>query len=198
MTGAFDFAKHKGGYLIKNGLLFHRANIFENTVERLVAPKGKRKSLLELAHEKLGCHLARKKTKERIGLSFVWPTMKKYVIDFCRTCAVCQKRVPITYLDRVPIGGGVVSTEPVFSHFYVDALGPLFNQKAEYNYCIVFSDHASRFPHAVAVRNLTAISFCEAMLSFWQFTGFRTKIITDNATNFTGELTREFLKRVGC
>ena len=64
LTGAFDFAKHnKGGYLIKNGLLFHRAKIFENTVERLVVPKERRKSLLELAHEKLGCHLARKKKK---------------------------------------------------------------------------------------------------------------------------------------
>jgi len=37
-----------------------------------------------------------------------------------------------------------------------------------------------------------------AMLSFWQFTGFPTKVTTDNATSFTGELTREFLKRVGC
>jgi len=72
LAGAFDFAKHnKGGYFTKNGLLFHRAKIFDNTVERLVVPKGRRKSLLELAHEKLGCHLARKKTKERIGLSFM-------------------------------------------------------------------------------------------------------------------------------
>jgi len=96
LTGAFDFAKHnKGGYLIKMGLLFHRAKSFENTVERLVVPKGRRKSLLELAHEKLGCHLARKKTKERIGLSFMWPTMNKDVTDFCRTCAACQKRAHI-------------------------------------------------------------------------------------------------------
>jgi len=36
------------------------------------------------------------------------------------------------------------------------------------------------------------------MLSLWNFTGFPTKVTTDNATNFTGELTREFLKRVGC
>ena len=141
MAGAFNFAK--GGYFIKNGLLFHRAKIFDNTVERLVVPKGRRRSLLELAHGKLGCHLARKKTKERIGLSFMWPTMNKDVVDYCQTCEVCQKRAPITYLDRVPIEGGVVSTEPVFSHFYVYALGQLFNQKVEYNYCIVFLDHAS-------------------------------------------------------
>jgi len=139
LTGAFDFAKHnKGGYLIKNGLHVHRAKIFENTVERLVVPKGRRKSLLELAHEKPGCHLACKKTKERIGLTFMWHTMNKDVIDFCRTCAVRQKRALITCLDHVPIEGDVVSTEPVFIHFYVDALGPLFSQKVEYNYCIVF------------------------------------------------------------
>ena len=76
--------------------------------------------------------------------------------------------------------------------------GPLFTHKAEYNYCIVFLDHTSRFPHAVAVCNLTAKTCCEAMLSLWQFTGFPTRVTTDNATNFTGELTREFLKGVGC
>ena len=63
---------------------------------------------------------------------------------------------------------------------------------------MVFLDHTSRFPHAVPLRNLTAKSCCEAMLSLWQFTGFPTKVTTDNATNFTSELTREFLKRVGC
>jgi len=46
------------------------------------------------------------------------------------------------------------------------------------------------------VRNLTAKSCCDAMLSFWQFSGFPTKVTTDNATNFTGELTREFVKCV--
>jgi len=59
LTGAFGFAKHnKGGYLIKNGLLFRRAKIFENTVERLFVPKERRKSLLELAHEKTGMSLS--------------------------------------------------------------------------------------------------------------------------------------------
>jgi len=100
---------------------------------------------------------------------------------------VCSlsEATPITYLDRVPIEGGVVLTELVFRHFYVDAFGTLFNKKAEYNYCIEFLDHASTFPHAVAVRNLTAKNCRDAMLFFWQFTGFPTKVTTDNATNFT-------------
>jgi len=36
------------------------------------------------------------------------------------------------------------------------------------------------------------------MLSLWQFTGFPTRVASDNAGNFTAKLTREFLKRVGC
>jgi len=111
---------------------------------------------------------------------------------------VCQRRAPVTYRDRLPIVGSVVSVEPVFNHFYVDALGPLFNHRTEYNYCLVFLDHTSRFPHAVALRNLTAKSCCEAMLSLWQFTGLPTKVTSDRASNFTGELTQEFLRRIGC
>jgi len=58
LSGAFNFAKqNKGGYFIKNGLLFHQTKICENTVERLVVPKGRRQSLLELAHDQVGCHL---------------------------------------------------------------------------------------------------------------------------------------------
>jgi len=36
------------------------------------------------------------------------------------------------------------------------------------------------------------------MLSLWQFTGFPTRVTSDNAGNFTAELTCEFQKRVGC
>ena len=199
LQGAFRLVKqNKGGYFLRNGCLFHRIKILGNAVERLVVPKSRRAGLLQLAHDQVGCHLGIRRTKERIGLNFTWPTVVQDVIEHCRCCEVCQKRAPITYRDRVPIVGGVVSVEPVFSHFYVDALGPLFNHKTDYNYCLVFLDHTSRFPHAVALRNLTAKSCCEAMLSLWQFTGMPTKVTSDRATNFTGELTQEFLKRVGC
>ena len=128
LSGAFEFAKlSKGGYFLKNGILFHRTKILDNFVERLVVPKRRRRALLELAHDKLGCHLRVRRTKDHIGLSFMWPMMINDVVDYCRSCEVCQKRAPITYRDRVPIEGSVVSVEPVFSHFYVDALAPLLS-----------------------------------------------------------------------
>jgi len=56
-------------------------------------------------------------------------------------------------------------------------------------------DHTSRLPHVVP---LTAKSCCDAMISLWQFTSFPTKVSFYQAQNFKAELTREFLKRVGC
>ena len=132
LAGAFVFAKQrKAGYFTRDGLLYHKATICDRPVERIVVPIGRRQALLHLAHDMVGGHLAIRKTKERIGLNFMWPTMNRDVIEYCKTCEVCQKRAPITSRDRVLIEGGVVSTEPVFSHFYIDALGPLCNHKIE-------------------------------------------------------------------
>jgi len=39
---------------------------------------------------------------------------------------VCQKRARVTFRDRVPTEGSVVSMEPVFSHFMSTVLGRFF------------------------------------------------------------------------
>jgi len=199
LSGAFELARaNKGGYFLKNNLLFHQTTLLGHDVEQLVIPVGRRAEILDLAHSRVGCHMGIRRTKERIALTFTWPSLINDVIKYCRECEVCQKRARVTFRDRVPIEGGVVSMEPVFSHFYVDCLGPIFPYKTAYNYAIVLLDKASRFPHAVPLRSLTAKNCCEAMLSVFQFTGMPSKVTTDRASNFTGELTREFFRRIGC
>ena len=137
LSGAFKLAReYKGSYFLKNNLLYHRAKLLEQTVERLVVPCDKRKNILDLAHNLVGGHMNIRRTKD----SFMWPNLTNDVIDYCRTCEICQRRTKITCYDKVPIQGGVVSVEPVFSHFYVDCLGPLCAYSIQYNYAIVFLD----------------------------------------------------------
>ena len=82
----------------------------------------------------------------------------------------------MTCKDRVPTEGGVVSVEPVFSHFYVDCLDPLCSYSIQY---IVFLDKVYRYPHCVPLRSITVRSCCEAMLSFWHdFTKINGKNLT--------------------
>jgi len=105
--------------IFKNNLLYHRAKLLEQTVERLVVPCDRRKNILNLAHNLVGRHMGIRRTKDRIALSFMWPNLTNDVIDYCRTCEICQRRAKITCSDKVPIHGGVVSVESVFSHFFV-------------------------------------------------------------------------------
>jgi len=80
----------------------------------------------------------------------------------------------------------------------MDCLGPIFNHKVEYNYCLVLVDSATRWPAAFPLRALTARNVCEALLQLWMVTGVPTVVSSDNATNFTSKLNQEFLNRLGC
>jgi len=82
--------------------------------------------------------------------------MIKDVIDYCRKYEVCHKTSPLRTVIMYRLKRSS-SVELIFSHFYVATLGPLFNHKVEYYYCIVFLDHTCRYPHDIALCNLSAI-----------------------------------------
>ena len=199
LTSSWALAtKDKGGYYIKNDLLYHSGTIAGQSCEQLCVPLSRRLQVLTLAHEVYGAHLGPKKTKDRIRLSFYWPTLTRDCKEHCKTCVQCQKRARTTVLDRVPISP-IPRAEEVFSHWFMDCMGPLFpNQKVRYNYCLLLCDSTSRWPSAYPLHSLSAKSVCDALLQQFAQTGVPDIISSDNATNFKGNLTREFLTRLGC
>jgi len=62
----------------------------------------------------------------------------------------------------------------------------------------VLCDSETRWPAAYPLKSLTAKNVCEAMLQLFVITGVPTTTSSDNATNFTRKLNREFLNRLGC
>ena len=90
----------------------------------VVVPKTCRKVILNLAHGSvMSGHLGINKTYLKILTHFYWPGLKKYVVQFCRSCHVCQlvgkpnQPVPAAPLQPIPVCG-----EP-FSHVLVDCVG---------------------------------------------------------------------------
>jgi len=77
---------------IKDGILFHRGVVAGQDCEQLCVPVTRRTQVLTLAHEVYGAHLGPSKTKDRIRLSFYWPTLSADSKQHCRTCKPCQKR----------------------------------------------------------------------------------------------------------
>jgi len=57
-------------------------------------------------------------------------------------------------------------------------------------------DSATRWPAAFPLKSLTAKHACEAMLQLWMITGVPYTISSNNASKFTSELNKEFLKRL--
>jgi len=81
----------------------------------------------------------------------------------------------------------------------MDCLGPLFsNQNVHYKYCLVLCECTSRWPVAYPLHSLSAKSACDALLTQFSLTGVPDVISSNNTTNFRGNLTTEFLKRLGC
>ena len=98
-------SRGKGGYTVRDGLLYHEEKIEcvgEKCVQ-LCLPAARRTAVLELAHCTIGCHQAYRRTRDRIRLSFYWPTLLADTRDYCSRCEVCQKTARITVWDRTPI-----------------------------------------------------------------------------------------------
>ena len=142
--------------------------------------------------------MAAKKTKARLKLSFTWPTIATDVQRTCEVCHIGQKCRRTTVYYRIPISS-IPRDDTVFSCWIMDCLGPLFpNQKVAFNYCLVLCDSCSRYPVTFPLWSLTAKSVCNALLQLFQTTGIPSVIRSDCATNFTSQLTRNFLSMLGC
>jgi hypothetical protein len=200
LINCFRFANvGKCGFYVDNGLLYHHDELLGHKVEQLCIPSNRREQVMELAHSSVfGGHLASKKTGQRIKLSFFWPTLRADVCKYCESCTGCQLRKPLKTLDRVPITPIVRAGLP-FECISMDCIGPIEPPSAQgHKYCLCIVDSCTRFPFVFALKSLTAKVVCDALLEMFAVTGISKVITSDRGSNFTAQLTQEFLSRLGC
>ena len=189
----------KNNYWMESELLYHTGEVGGQKYVQLVVPECRRTDILKLAHETpTGGHLAAKKTKDRIAMSFWWDGLSKDVKKFCESCHHCQLRRKSRVKDRAPIEA-VGRPELPFQVVNADILGPIDPKSSrghQYLLCVV--DQHSRWPEAIPIKSLTARATCDAFMEVFMRTGIPRIIAMDNGTNFAANLTQEFLKRLGC
>ncbi|CDQ98709.1 unnamed protein product [Oncorhynchus mykiss] len=93
---------------------------------QVVVPTPFRQQVLSLAHDQAWSgHLGITKTYNRVLRHFFWPGLKSDVVQFCKTCHICQltgkvnQTVPRAPLCPIPVVG-----EP-FERVIIDCVGPL-------------------------------------------------------------------------
>ncbi|GFX52364.1 gypsy retrotransposon integrase-like protein 1 [Trichonephila clavipes] len=199
---AWNFARrNKGGYVIKNDILYHEELLGGNRIKQLVIPEMRKRKILEIAHESVfGAHLGAHKTIQRIKFSFHWPGMVNEIKAYCSSCHGCQLRKVIRSVEKIPITP-VSRSEFPFQVVNVDLIGPVDPVSSHgHKYILCLMDQHSRWPDQHSrrpLKSLTAKSTCEALLEIFSGTGIPEVIVMDNATNFTASLTQEFLKILG-
>ena len=116
----FKLAKaERGGFLIKDGLLYRKEHILGQPFLQLVVPSGRRERVLKMVHSICGGHMAATRTKSRIELSFWWPNLLQSCKDFIECCRECRLKARVSFRDRVPIKA-IPRSDRVFDHFFID------------------------------------------------------------------------------
>ena len=138
-----------------------------NVVRQIVVPLSFRSQILSLAHDNISGHLGVRKTYDRILRYFYWPGLKSSVVDFCRTCHVCQMTgKPNQIIPPAPLKPIPAVSEP-FERILIDCVGPLPKTKSGYQYLLTVMCTATRYPEAFPLRSLKAKPVIKALTNFF-------------------------------
>ncbi len=187
--------------VVKDGLLlrkWHKNNTTDdewNVVYQVVVPSIFRQQVLSLAHDHLlSGHLGVTKTYNRVLQHFFWYGLKLDVVQFCKTCHVCQyagkpnQVIPPAPLIPVPVIG-----EP-FEHVIVDCVGPLPKAKSGNQFLLTVMCTATRYPEAIPLHKITARAVVKALIKFFTTFGLPRIVQTDQGTNFLSKLCAQVFK----
>jgi len=81
----------------------------------------------------------------------------------------------------------------------MDCIGSIEPRSAQgHRYCLCIVDNCTRWPTVYALKSLTARAVCDALVDLFANVGVPSKVISDNGTNFSSQITQELLRRLRC
>ena len=177
-------------FLYKKGILYRsKLDKMGNEKKQVVVPKKMRDEILSVGHDKpMAGHLGRQKTTDRIESEFWWPgvigDIKRYVLS----CDTCQRTSPKGKVSKVPLGQ-VAIFQPAFKRVAIDLIGPIIPMsESKKQYILVQVDYCTRYPHAIALKDIHTETIVDALWDIWSQVGLPESIITDQGSQFTGKL----------
>ena len=136
-------------------------------------------------------HLEMEKTEDLIQTNFFWPGLHEDLTSFCRSCDVCQKTVARGSEPRAPLGDMLLINQP-FKRVAIDLVGPLAPTTNKGHRCILtLVDYATRYPEAVALKNIDTETIAEALLDMFSRVGVPEEVLSDLGTQFTSDCMKE-------
>ena len=117
--------------------------------------------------------------------------MKDDVRRFCLSCDICQRTINKGCVPKVPLGKMPLIDTP-FKRVAVDIVGPIHPPSADgHKYILTLVDYSTRYPEAVALKNITTEAVAEALISIYSRLGIPEEILSDMDTQFISECMSE-------
>ena len=167
-------------------------------VHQIVVPKVYHREVIGIAHDSpMAGHLGVRKTHDKIWSHFWWPTLRKDVSEYCKTCHTCQmvgkpnQKIPKAPLQTIP-----AFDEP-FSRVLIDCVGPLPKTKSGNQYLLTIMCASTRFPEAIPLRNIKAPNIVKALIKFFTLVGLPQSIQSDQGSNFMSGLFQQVMDQLG-
>ncbi len=163
---------------------------------QLLVPKSRREMLFQAAHcNPMAGHLGQAATLNRLMARFFWPGIHENVRRWCAACRECQLVNPPAS-PKAPLRPLPLMQVP-FERIGMDLIGPLERSARGHRFALVLVDYATRYPEAVALRNISAKSVAEALFSMISRVGIPKEILTDQGTAFMSRTIRELYELLG-
>lgn len=131
-----------------------------------------------------------------IRKNYVWLWMHVDIKKWCKACLNCQRAKVSRHSILQP--AHFVVPEGRCNHVHVDIVGPLPSVEG-YSYCLTLIDRYSRWPEAIPLKNIEALTICRAFVDGW-VSHFRSpeSVTTDQGKQFESRIFSALLQLTGC
>lgn len=153
-----------------------------------------RRKIFDIVHGL--AHPSGRTTCKLIQHKFVWPSMKKDIKEWSRTCLSCQRAKVGKHTKNFP--QKIAIPDQRFQHVHLDLIGPL-PLCQNYRYCLTMIDRFSRWPEAIPLMEISADTIATAFYTHWvaRF-GSPHTITTDQGPQFEATIFRALTNLIGC
>ena len=174
-------------YIIKIEMLYRRFICKGENPEvytQLLVPKDLRSKVLHTALDGLmSGHFGVRKSTNKVLAEFYWPTLRKDVREYCKSCDVCQKTQQKGCVSKLPLGKMPLMDTP-FVCVAIDLIGPIHPPTDDgHQFILTVVDYATRYPEATPLKKIDTERVAEALVEIYSRVGVPREVLSDHVNS---------------